>query len=84
MDIKKDIAVSDSGFVFYPVTGEAFSVNPLGMEIIKLMKEDKTISEITEYVVANFNVEPSTAEKDIHDFFEMLNHFSLMEENGEA
>jgi len=84
MDIKKDVAVSDSGFVFFPITGESFSVNPLGMAIINLMKEDKTISEITEYMVANFDVTPSTAEKDLHDFFEMLKHFSLLEDNEEA
>jgi len=84
MDIKKDVAVSDSGFVFYPTTGESFSVNPLGMEIIRLMKDDKSFDEITEYVVDHYNVESSTIEKDLLDFIEMLNHFSLMEDNGEA
>jgi len=84
MDIKKDVAVSDSGFVFHPTTGESFSVNPLGMEIINLMKGGKSFQEITAFIVENYNVEESMAEKDLHDFMEMLNLFSLMEDNGEA
>lgn len=84
MDIKKDVAVSDTGFVFHPTTGESFSVNPLGMEIINLMKGGKSFNEITSHIAENYNVEESMAEKDLHDFIEMLNLFSLMEDNEEA
>ncbi len=31
MNVKKDIAISDSGFVFDPTTGESYSVNPIGV-----------------------------------------------------
>ena len=41
MKIKKNIAISDSGFIFNPSTGESFTVNPIGVEIITLLKEDK-------------------------------------------
>jgi len=84
MDIKKDVAVSDSGFVFHPTTGESFSVNPIGLEIINLMKGGSSFNEITTFIAEHYNVEVSTAEKDLHDFIEMLNLFSLMEDNGEA
>jgi Coenzyme PQQ synthesis protein D (PqqD) len=84
MDIKKEVAVSDSGFVFLPTTGESFSVNPLGMEIINLMKGGKSFNEITAHIAEHYNVDESTAEKDLHDFIEMLNLFSLMEDNGDA
>jgi len=44
--IKGNIAVSDSGFVFDSSTGDSFSINPIGVEIIKLMKESKDEAEI--------------------------------------
>lgn len=84
MDIKKDVAVSDSGFVFNPTTGESYSVNPIGMEIIKLMKLGKTTEEISKAILEQYNVEETTVDKDLNDFFEMLNHYSLKEENGTA
>lgn len=84
MNIKKDVAVSDSGFVFNPTTGESYSVNPIGMNIIRLMKEGKSFKEITEQIVANYHAEPTTIDKDLYDFMEMLNHYSLMDDNGQA
>jgi len=41
MNIKKNIALSDSGFIFNPSTGESFSMNPIGLEIITMLKEGK-------------------------------------------
>ena len=33
MNIKKNVAVSDSGMIFNPDTGETFTVNPIGADI---------------------------------------------------
>lgn len=84
MDIKKDVAVSDSGFVFNPTTGESYSVNPIGMEIINLMKEGKAMEQISEVILKQYNIDEATVDKDLNDFMEMLNHYSLKEENGTA
>ena len=81
MKIKKDVAVSDSGFVFNPTTGDSFSVNPIGMEIINLMKEGKTHDEIITDLLLRYETEKDVVEKDLQDFFEMLGHYSLKEEN---
>jgi len=39
MKIRKNIAVNDTGFVFDSSTGKPFTVNEVGLEIIKLMQE---------------------------------------------
>jgi len=39
--LKNNIAVSNSGFVFNPTTGDSFSVNPIGEFMIQLLKEGK-------------------------------------------
>jgi hypothetical protein len=73
----KDIAYSDTGFLFNPVTGESFSVNPVGVEILNNLRAGKTFHEICEHLVTDFLVEPETAERDLLDFVNLLKHFQL-------
>ena len=79
MMIKKDVAVSDSGFVFNPATGESFSVNPIGTEIIRMIKENKSSQEIVDFVIDHYQTDSVTIDKDFNDFIEMLNLYSLTE-----
>ena len=41
MDIKDNIAISSNGFIFDSGTGESYSVNPPGADIIGWIKELK-------------------------------------------
>ena len=79
MKINKNIALSDNGFVFNPNTGESFSVNQLGIDIINQLKNDQTIEAIVEEIVNKYSVDEATAEKDIFDFIGILQHHSLIE-----
>ncbi|RLD88817.1 MAG: PqqD family protein [Bacteroidetes bacterium] len=81
MTIKNDIAISDSGFVFAPGTGESFTVNPIGAEIIQMLKEEKSVEQISERMLEKYNTDATTVEKDVNDFISMLRHFSLIEMN---
>jgi hypothetical protein len=78
MQINKNIAISDSGFIFNPSTGDSFSTNQVGMEIIRLLKENKSKEEVISGVVSKFNVDEATVEKDLSDFSLMLNNFQLV------
>ena len=79
MKIKPNIAVSDSGFVFNPDTGESFTVNPIGVEIINLLKESKETSEISNQVRLKYIVDQPTFEKDFDDFIGLMRNYSLIE-----
>ena len=79
MNIKKDVAVSDSGFVFNPATGESFSVNPIGTEIIRMIKENKSSQEIVDFVLEHYHTDSVTIDKDFNDFMEVLSLYSLTE-----
>jgi hypothetical protein len=79
MKIKPNIAVSDSGFVFNPDTGESFTVNPIGVEIINLLKESKETSEISNQVRLKYTVDQPTFEKDFDDFIGLMRNYSLIE-----
>ena len=80
MNIKKNIALSDSGFVFDPSSGDSFSTNPIGLEIIQLMKEGREVEEIKEVLLKKYMTDATTLEKDIYDFVKMLTKLSIVEE----
>jgi len=84
MKIKKNIAVSDSGFVFNPATGESFSANPIGMEIAELLKKGTPTQEISNTILEKYEIDASTIDKDLHDFIQILKQYTLLEQNEKA
>jgi len=84
MKLKKNVAVSEAGLLFNPVSGESFSVNPIGIEILKLLQEDKTEKQVSDFVLAKYNTDTSSFEKDFSDFIGILSHNNLLESHEEA
>lgn len=78
MKVKKNVALSDSGFLFNPSSGESYSVNPIGQEIIKMLNEESSEEEIIATLLEKYNVERDTLEKDISDFFGMLELYGVV------
>jgi hypothetical protein len=79
MRLKRNIAVSESGFIFDPSTGESYSLNSQGVEILTLLKESKTTSEITDYFINEYEVDREDFERYLVDFTGMLKQFKLVE-----
>ena len=79
MRIKKNIAVSASGLIFNPDTGESFTVNPIGAEIINSIKDGKPKAEIEQEVLIKYNIEKSSFERDYEDFVALLRNYLLIE-----
>ena len=80
MKLKSNIAISDSGFIFDPVSGDSYTLNPIGKEILSLLKENKSDKEISEVVLEKYDVDDSIFEQNYYDFIGMLSHFDLLEE----
>jgi hypothetical protein len=79
MKIKKNIALSDSGFIFNPSSGDSYSINPIGVKILQLLKEDKTEEEIIQRITEEYMIDKDTVEKDLYDFKNMLKSYKLMD-----
>lgn len=79
MKLKKNIAISESGYIFNPETGESFTVNMTGVEILKKINEEKSTEEIKEYICKNYNIDPDSFEKDLKEFLEILKQYLLAE-----
>ncbi len=79
MKLKKNVAVSDSGFIFNPDTGESFTANPMGLEMLALMRSGADAGRISREITVKYNTDKDTVEKDYQDFVSMLKHHNLLE-----
>ena len=83
MQIKKNIAVSETGFVFNPTTGDSYSINQVGQEILAYLGEKKSAAEITSLMTTAYDIDPPGFEKYFYDFISMLKQFELLDEEHE-
>ena len=84
MKLHKNVAVSEAGLLFNPVTGESFSVNPIGVEILNLIREEKDADQISKVILDKYSTDEATFEKDYHDFIGILEHHNLLERHEET
>lgn len=80
--IKKNIAISDSGFVFDPGSGDSYTLNPSGLEIVQLIKEGKDFAEIQKTITEKYEVDTDSFERYFFDFVASLNQLHLTDPNG--
>lgn len=82
MKLKNNIAVSESGFMFDPSSGESFSLNGTGREILKLLTEGNSTDQMRETILAKYDVTEMVFNRYLEDFTQMLYHFNLLENEG--
>jgi PqqD family protein of HPr-rel-A system len=83
MKIKNNIAVSDNGFVFNPGSGESFTVNPVGLEMLNQLRKGLSQTEIIAEIQAAYNTEEAIIERDLLDFLDMLRQYRLIQLDDE-
>jgi transcription elongation factor GreA-like protein len=79
MKLKKNVAISDTGFLFNPSSGDSYSVNPIGMEIISMLQSKKSKDAIRQKIMSEYVCDENTFEKDFYDFTLMLRNYKLLE-----
>ncbi len=82
MRLKKNIAVSESGFVFDPTTGDSFSLNRIGLEILEMLKQGKPDIEIIPGLLDKYEIDRASLDKYYYDFIAMLKYYQLLDGNG--
>jgi len=78
--IPSNLAVSDSGFLFMPSTGETFTLNSLGREIFRMIQSGKDFDEVLEFISAEYDIDRSSSDKDLADFLGQLKNYNLIKE----
>jgi PqqD family protein of HPr-rel-A system len=81
IQLKKSVAISESGFIFHPGSGESFSVNNSGLEIIEMLRNEMSNEEIILSLSEKYDIEKSELEKYFFDFVSMLKQYHLIQDN---
>jgi hypothetical protein len=74
------LAISEEGFIFDPTTGQSFTVNQGGLEILKGLRQGKEVSAIAQELSENFEAVPADIERDVVDFIGQLKIYRIVEE----
>lgn len=82
MKLKSNIATSDSGYIFDPSSGESYTVNPIGIQLINLIKNKTPYEAILKEILDKYNIDKDTFEKDYQDFVGLLKQHQLIDNNN--
>ena len=73
-----DLAVSDSGFVFDPYTGNTFSANGSGRVILEGLRKGLARDGIVELLRERFQVAQEDLQRDLDDFVGILRREEIL------
>jgi len=73
-----DIAISDNGFVFDPLAGATYSVNPTGLCVLQSLKEGLDKQAIARRLVDRFEKPAPDPLRDVDEFIRLLRQHSLV------
>ncbi|MCQ2224452.1 MAG: HPr-rel-A system PqqD family peptide chaperone [Paludibacteraceae bacterium] len=79
MSLTNGMIINDSGYVFNTLTGESFSINQTARRVLALLEDGCSKSEIYEKLLAEYDVEESSLEADLDDFFYLLRKYRMLE-----
>lgn len=85
LDRLNNLAISDSGFLFDPITGQTFTVNATGREILALLKKGLDVEAIRDALAERFDTgDGDDLDRDVREFVWMLReHGVLPRDEGE-
>ncbi len=68
----KDLAISESGFIFDPMSGATFTANAAGICIIHALREGRSRTEIIARLRSSFTIEHADLDSDLGEFVRLL------------
>jgi hypothetical protein len=73
--IVKRLALSESGFVFDPVSGQSFSVNESGLAVLRLAQVEEEVEILVENLAQHFDASAAEIRRDVLDYADRLKEF---------
>ena len=78
MKITGEIKISDNGFVFNSKTGDSFTLNPFGLELMKYIETEKDFGLIKTEILDKYDIDDLSFEKDFYEFCALLKHHQII------
>ena len=80
MKVNQSIAISENGFIFNPITGDTFTLNDSGFQILTMLKSGKSQDEIKDKLLSEYEVDELVLERYLQDFISDLKRNNLLRE----
>jgi len=71
-DRLQQLAISESGFIFDPVSGHSFSVNETGIVIIRCLQQGKDLPATIAELQNSYSEQTAAIERDLLEFISLL------------
>ena len=71
-DRLQQLAISESGFIFDPVSGHSFSVNETGIVIVRLLQQGKDLPATVAELQNSYSEQANVIERDLMEFISLL------------
>jgi hypothetical protein len=68
-------AVSESGFLFDPQTGQSFTVNQTGLRALQALKRGESLEEIASNMAVDYKITPDQAANGLESFILQLGRY---------
>ena len=75
----KNLAISDTGFIFDPYSGKTFTANEVGIRIILFLKNGGDLSSIQTEILKEYDITADQLERDVSDFLIQLKEQGLIQ-----
>lgn len=74
----KNLAVSETGFLFDPRSGATFTLNPTGLVVLRMLREGETLDAIIVALKDQFDSTGEELKDDVRDFVQSLKGQALL------
>ena len=79
MQLRRNVATSEEGFLFNPSTGDSFVANPVAADILRMLKEGRPADGIRTSLLATYDVDADRLDRDLADFERQLKDAGLLQ-----
>jgi hypothetical protein len=69
------LAISESGFVFDPVSGHNFTVNETGLVILRVLQKDNQLTPLLDHLANEYDAPRRELERDVLEFAGLLRDY---------
>ncbi|MDO8331364.1 MAG: PqqD family protein [Fluviicoccus sp.] len=67
-NLLRRLAISETGFIFDPVSGQSFSTGETGVAVLKLARDTEWLDDLIQQLCTEYDGNPGQIERDLQDF----------------
>jgi hypothetical protein len=78
MQVLNQLLIDENNIAFHPSLGNSYQLNPIGSQIVNLIKQYKTTDEIIDQISSTYDISKEELFIDLSDFITKLKVYGLV------